>query len=110
MRRRRSPAGQTGPKGDNGPTGPAGPSGISGLEYEQEGPFELGPSRPTSFLAQCPPGKKALGGGAKAPGEAIQLTRSEPADGGGGWVVTFYNPSATAVPAYGYAVCAQVSS
>jgi hypothetical protein len=80
------------------------------LEYTQAGPFDLGGNQLTSFLAQCPADKKALGGGAKAASATIQLVRSEPADGGSGWVVTYDNPSATAVTAYGYAVCANVSS
>jgi Collagen triple helix repeat (20 copies) len=107
------PTGEPGPKGEAGaagPRGPAGPSGISGLEYKQEGPVNLGGNQLTSFLALCPADKQALGGGAKAAGSAIQLVRSEPADRGVGWVVTFYNPSATAVAAYAYAVCANVDS
>jgi Collagen triple helix repeat (20 copies) len=107
------PTGPTGPKGETGaagPQGPAGPGGISGLEYKREGPFDLGSSQPTTFLAQCPAGKQALGGGGVAASSSAYLVRSAPADAGSGWQLTYYNGSASAVTAYGYVVCAHVSS
>jgi len=104
------PQGETGPKGDPGTKGDTGPSGISGLEYTQDGPFDLGANQLSTFSAQCPADKKALGGGAKAASSSANLVRSEPGDGGTGWVVTYYNASATTVTAYAYAVCANVSS
>ena len=105
------PQGKTGPKGDPGPVGPqgpAGPSGISGLEYKQTGPINLGANGLTTFQADCPGGKQALGASTEAAGFSAYVVRSKPADDGGAWNLTYYNPGGS-VTANAWAVCAQVA-
>jgi hypothetical protein len=104
------PTGQPGPKGDTGPAGPEGPagrSGISGLEVVQSSVVFVPANEARGVYAQCPAGKKVLGGGSDA-GQAAMLYSSRPA--GEGWSAVYRNQNAFQVAIYAYAVCAEVSS
>jgi hypothetical protein len=76
------PAGAAGPQGPQGPGGPQGPPGVSGLEVVSQ---SSGSNTDDAKLiwAQCPTGKKVIGGGARVSGPAepfVAITRSAPTD------------------------------
>ena len=108
------PSGQTGDTGPDGPQGPAGargPSGISGLEYSVNNPgIYVAPNSTGGGYVRCPPGKKALGGGASVDSGSVYVATSAPLDNGTGWTVKFANKSSIGVSVYAWAVCADVSS
>ena len=68
-----------------------------------------------SFVAQCPTGKKVLGGGASTTLDLFaRVALSAPTDPGTGWVVAVRNvplrsDDTTALTAFAWAVCANVS-
>jgi hypothetical protein len=103
------PKGETGPAGPQGASGPAGPSGVSGWEYRvSEGVYlPSGVSNPTQ--ANCPVGKKALGGGASATYANAYVIDSAPTDDGTGWVVRSRNTSPVPATVYAWVICANVS-
>jgi hypothetical protein len=73
-----------GPPGPLGPQGPAGPKGSPGTSGYQQVPEEtaLTSVSPKGTTATCPPGKKAIGGGASLSGDgrdAVSITDSAPA-------------------------------
>lgn len=81
------PTGPQGPKGDTGATGlpgPQGPSGTNGVSGWQRVSVDwpmpaVGAS--IGAYAQCPTGKKALGGGWFGPStDQVTLSRDDPAD------------------------------
>jgi hypothetical protein len=74
-------SGATGPQG---PTGPAGANGLRGLEIVATHSLSNSDT-PKQLIAECPPGKKLVGGGGKIilqPGAAglVYLTWNGPAD------------------------------
>ncbi len=75
-------AGAQGPAGPAGPSGAQGPPGVSGLE--QVSKSTASNSDNAKFItAQCPTGKKVVGGGVRVsgPGEqSVAVTRSDPSD------------------------------
>jgi hypothetical protein len=95
--------GPEGPKGDPGPPGPKGDQGIQGEQGpkgdtgEQGPPGEAGAVRGYEIvrelsdsviaIAQCPAGKKVLGGGGSA-GSDDAIQSSTPSGDNTGWVVT----------------------
>jgi hypothetical protein len=95
-------AGPQGPKGDPGPQGPKGDPGIQGLQGPkgdtgpQGPPGEPGAARGYEIVqassqnafavAQCPDGKKVLGGGGSAGADDV-LQGSAPIDDGHAWGV-----------------------
>ncbi|CAN5119816.1 hypothetical protein BH23CHL1_BH23CHL1_05240 [soil metagenome] len=93
--------GPTGPQGETGAAGPQGPAGVSGYEqvvtaYPNQSPI-AGALR--QYRADCPSGKKVVGGGGHVFGTAEGwLMRSSSADGVNVWSVTFSNPETTNVP------------
>jgi len=104
--------GPAGPKGEAGPTGPAGPqglSGISGLEYVINGK-DLKPKVIGIVSADCPVGKKVLGGGVSVNNNNAHVVNSAPADGGTGWVTQLSNDSTVTVSEYAWAICANVTT
>jgi hypothetical protein len=112
------PAGQIGkpgPKGDTGPAGPQGPSGISGWQYETVGKA-IPPGTHTTWSADCPEGKKPLGGGVSVQtlSDRVRIIQSAPktTDTGEatGWVVTLYKESGITITAFAWVTCAHVSS
>jgi len=115
-------AGPTGPKGEiggqgaPGAAGPQGPSGISGWEYQVSPGVTLGNGVANPAQANCPSGKKALGGGASAvlagtsvPHANAYISTSAPTDDGTGWVVYSRNTSTAAATVYAWVICANVT-
>ena len=104
------PKGDIGPAGPQGPAGPAGPSGVSGWEYRvSEGVYlPSGVSNPTQ--ANCPAGKKALGGGASATYANAYVIDSAPTNDGTGWVVRSRNTSPSPATVYAWVICGNVTS
>jgi hypothetical protein len=111
--------GPAGPKGDTGPAGPqgpAGPSGISGWEVRLSDGVVVMPKVYNNAQADCPAGKKALGGGAStnsnlSAGGATEVMTSAPNDDGTGWVVRSVNTSPSDPSTiYAWVICANVAS
>lgn len=110
------PVGSKGDTGPAGPQGPAGPSGISGWEVRLSDGVRVMPKVYNSTHADCPAGKKALGGGAStdsnlsAGGSTVVMT-SAPSDDGTGWAIRSVNTSPdTPSTIYAWVICANVSS
>ena len=109
------PAGPTGLPGHIGLTGPAGPTGPQGTQgvpgLSGYGVVENDqPSYPnfTRLQVNCPPGSKAIAGGAEALGVNSILNASLPAPGGLGWIAVGHQPGYTTVGLHVFAVCATV--
>jgi len=104
------PQGPQGPRGDTGATGATGTpgaSGVSGWELIQvTGATDS--SSPKAVNADCPPGKKVVGGGGHASGSlSVAIRGSWPYSNGIGWSVSGLELSPTAEnwTVYGYAIC-----
>jgi hypothetical protein len=119
------PKGEPGPTGATGPAGPAGPQGppgptppgaISGYSYHTAG-HTIGPDDWATWGVECPPGKRALGGGVAAAGQLVGNIRhsavvsSAPSGAAGtGWSVTYSNDfDEGKVTAYVWVICATVT-
>ncbi len=112
------PAGPTGPVGAaghiglTGPAGPTGPQGTQGVPgISGYGVVENDQSSYPNFtrlLVNCPPGTKAIGGGAEALGVNSILNGSFPAPGGVGWIAVGHQTGYTTVGLHVFAVCATV--
>lgn len=115
------PRGETGPQGPQGETGPAGPAGpageLSGYEIVQKfvsGPLTSGYSN-ASGIAQCPAGKKAIGGGfslgavqSNSDDPDFEVHASSPAHAGDGWFAsasTLPGEGVVQTEGYVYAIC-----
>lgn len=118
-----------GPQGPQGPEGPKGATGAQGVPGTPGAPGQPGEQGPpglsaieyvtvvnsvagdsTEFWqADCPAGKKVLGGGVSStePG-LVYIRESAALDFGAGWYVGIYNDKATAQNSYAWAVCAVV--
>ena len=89
--------GLQGPQGFVGPQGPQGQAGVSGYEkiVADSGPFSLGAGISSWIVANCPAGKRPVGGGHELVGTSTQqlnVTMSAPYENGGiGWRVNFRN-------------------
>jgi hypothetical protein len=107
--------GAAGPTGPAGPTGAAGPSGVSGWTFVVKGIKAPGNPNHTAneWEAECPLGKKALGGGVTAgPGgdrRQLNVYYSGPAGEATGWAAGVQNHGSADVPVYIWAICATVS-
>ncbi len=106
------PKGATGAKGEPGAPGAPGTPGtpgVSALEYITIGNSVAGKS--TEYWgADCPAGKKVLGGGVSSTEPDLIIVRETAAqDFGAGWWVGVYNDKATAQNSYAWAICAVVS-
>ncbi len=114
--------GATGPKGSAGPPGPAGPAGppgppgqggVSGWQVVVVGKGFAGVSN-GSWEANCPAGKKALGGGVTTTyrGVSFHVFQNGPAGVGTGWAAgAVYSPVGAephSISAYVWAICASV--
>lgn len=102
-----------GPLGPQGPPGSKGAPGTSGRQVV-EAETALTSGNPKGVTAICPPGKKALSGGADVVGEGrdrISITASVPADDSG-WQARAVELVATSAnwQLRTYAVCAYVAS
>lgn len=76
------PQGPAGPQGATGPQGPAGPQGPSGVSgwVRVDRTWSIAPGQTVGAYAECPAGKRPLGGGwfgPKVPTE-IRIARDEP--------------------------------
>jgi hypothetical protein len=92
-----------------------GPPGVSGYEIVTESVDRNGLH--ASVTANCPAGKKGLGGGAladginnpfEAPRNYPHLTQSQPEFGGTGWFAAATDPSEGKVRVRAWAICAFV--
>jgi len=118
----RGPAGPKGDPGPNGlagpagPQGPAGPSGISAWQYVVSQGSTLAPGEFSRNTANCPSGKKVLGGGAATAGNVqvawSRIVLSAPNDPGTGWMaaVTSEAPGSASITWFAWAICANVTS
>jgi Collagen triple helix repeat (20 copies) len=106
--------GAQGPKGDKGdqgatggagPAGPAGPAGLSGYEVIT-GPMGHVTNGKALAAADCPAGKKVIGGGFSGVGAEIIASGAKP--DGSGWTV-YANTNAAFTSIVAQAVCAYVS-
>jgi len=111
----RGPSGATGLTGAAGPAGPAGAAGVSGWQFVTVGQNIPGSPNhtPNEFEADCPAGKKVLGGGVTA-GNGGDETRlhvyfSGPAGQATGWATGIQNDGTNSVTAFVWAICASVS-
>jgi hypothetical protein len=113
------PAGPQGPQGEQGPAGPAGAQGAQGVpglsNVEVVTNVSAANSNDKSITAQCPAGKKLIGGGATAHaifGYPKELTLLASHPNGNKWSAA----AREAVPYAGgwilnaYAICAVVAS
>jgi hypothetical protein len=106
---------QTGPQGPAGPAGPQGPAGVSGYQVVtavQDWPGGSG-SFSGTLEAQCPGGKKVLGGGWRSQQLDVPNLRvhwSYPDDASNWWSVRYTVVDATAAFTMTvYATCAVAS-
>ena len=104
------PQGPQGPVGPAGPPGPQGPAGISGYQVVTA-TLNIPPSTTGYGFAQCPNGKRAIGGGFTqntAPGVSVQASYPDPNEPVF-WMVGASNPNANARTVTIYAICAMVN-
>lgn len=86
------PGGATGPAGPAGAAGTPGKSGVSGyvLSTTKIRSTKSNTSDRLAAVAECPAGKKAIGGGASITaggGAVFTITTSEPTPNGQGWKI-----------------------
>jgi hypothetical protein len=82
------PQGPAGLQGPTGPQGPVGPGGFSSVEIISNDVWYDIPDTQKTVVAQCPAGKKVLGGGFKfAPVLAPRIAESRPSADRTAWVV-----------------------
>jgi hypothetical protein len=121
------PRGATGPQGAKGATGPSGPAGpvgssgpagspgISGWSFLTEGRTIPGDPYHTTneWEADCPAGKKALGGGVTVGAgddQQLRIYQSGPAGQATGWYVAAQDVGSGSITVYVWAICAYVTS
>ncbi len=111
------PKGSEGPKGNEGKEGPKGETGSSGISGYQivKGNVASGSGSGFNFAyskAQCPSGKKVLGGGFLTPtGSNGQIYVAEDGPNSSGeWEVITGSASTGGYTMASYAICATVSS
>jgi hypothetical protein len=104
------PKGSTGPAGPSGPAGPAGPPGLSGWTFVTVG-VTTPPGGAQNWVASCPAGKKALGGGATVGASASvpkdQIWMNGPAGQADGSAVGATNPGSSSITVFAWAICAR---
>jgi hypothetical protein len=102
-----SQQGLPGPKGDPGAPGPAGPQGEPGLPGAPGGlagyEFEFAKSAQNSntfrdVLADCPNGKRAVGGGATVVPREVEVALDSTGPAGEGWAASAHEVIPTDVP------------
>jgi hypothetical protein len=108
--------GPPGPQGSPGPAGPAGPQGPPGVSGYQvvRGETVFGATGTYTAVANCPDGKKALGGGGSQGQFGWYLDDSRPRADGTGWQAQYspdpdINPSQTQGIGEAWAICASVN-
>ena len=103
------PSGPPGPKGD---TGDPGPPGLSGYQIVMGRSVQTN-STYNSVSMDCPPGKKAIGGGGGTgggivPGDGPYITDSFPSVDGTGWLVQTARATSGYSTLVGFVICASV--
>jgi hypothetical protein len=103
----------TGPPGRKGDTGDPGPSGLSGYQIVMGRNVQAN-SIYNSLSMDCPPGKKAIGGGGGTgggivPGDGPYITDSFPSADGTGWLVQTARATSGYSTLVGFVICANVS-
>ena len=102
------PQGPKGDKGDKGDQGDAGANGVSGYEIVKGPIVSAGGITFTSAFADCPAGKKAVGGGGTSFATGLGLSSSRPKLDGSGWEWNVYNDFPLSQDIRAYAVFADV--
>jgi hypothetical protein len=123
------PSGPAGPKGDKGDPGAKGPigdkglqgiqgqkgdkgdpgtPGISGYQIVENATTSIPPGGIATLVAQCPPGKKVVGGGYQNGPANLSVWNSFPGSNWTSWHVTLKNPSASSQASVVFAICAAV--
>ena len=102
--------GLTGAQGAQGPVGPQGARGVSGWTH-RTGVASVASGDQRSIQANCPTGKKALGGGVSStrPSPATQIFQDAPTAAMDGWFVSVRNDATAEVTYYAWVICADVS-
>jgi hypothetical protein len=101
--------GPTGPAGPTGPTGPEGPAGaaaFSGIEVVKESVLNPFIQNDEIVIAQCPAGKKVLGGGASVNDAVGRIGSSRPHNNGTAWYVYVDLLGANVANVSAWAICA----
>ncbi len=121
----RGPVGPEGPQGAQGPAGPKGATGatgapgaqgsqgpqgeaggLKGVEYVING-IDLAGGAATGLAADCPAGKKVLGGGvSSAVPTNLAIRETAPQNDGVGWWVEVKNTGGSQMGVFAWAVCA----
>jgi Collagen triple helix repeat (20 copies) len=104
------PAGLPGPPGPPGSAGAPGPIGVSGWTFVVQG-IGLLPHASQTWVANCPAGKKALGGGVTGVHDTyFNLTENGPAGAAAtGWQAWAYNAGPYSLNPYIWVICVSVS-
>jgi hypothetical protein len=102
-----------GPPGQKGETGDPGPPGLSGYQIVMGRSVQTN-STYNSVSMDCPPGKKAIGGGGGTgggivPGDGPYITDSFPSVDGTGWLVQTARGTSGYSSLVGFVICANVS-
>ncbi len=103
------PAGPAGPQGPLGPVGPRGADGVTGIEYRTV-PMSLPAGALRQWTAECPAGKKVIGGGVSSSDPYYsRVLESAPLNEGRGWLIGLANTTSIQITGYAWAVCATAS-
>jgi hypothetical protein len=106
------PAGPPGPPGPAGQPGPTGPPGVTGLE-NAFGNSSSDSNSPKDTSANCPTGKKVIGGGARVTGagsSSVSIIESYPSNTGQWHAVGVeVNATGSSWQLVAYAICATVT-
>ncbi|HEX2053331.1 MAG TPA: hypothetical protein VHJ78_06375 [Actinomycetota bacterium] len=108
--------GADGAPGAAGRDGVDGTDGVSGWVKVEVEDVPVVPQGFGSAFANCPEGKKVLGGGFHGHGitqagstQALQILHSRPFENGDGWMAVGYNPNDFEMKIGAYALCAATS-
>jgi len=103
--------GTAGAQGAKGDTGAPGPAGVSGLRYVASDGSSVAAGSWKGLFIYCDD-QKVLGGGLSTypDTDKARIVQSAPLNGGTGWYVKVRNEGSTDFTAYGWAICASVSS
>ena len=100
------PVGETGAQGPVGPAGDRGPGGSAGIEVVEVSVGNAFLATDQSVLAQCPAGKKVIGGGFVQNPAAGKVGESRPTSDNTGWFVYANNLGASTPDIKAFAICA----
>lgn len=109
----RGTTGLQGLQGQQGPQGVQGPSGVTGWQIVTAG-MSIPVNQLKTWEADCPAGKRALGGGVVGssglPDSNTHILQSGPAGVATGWLVSVYNQAGAnlTIGYYAWVICASV--